>query len=401
MAPPFASAPRGAATPVTPAGTPSAAAGRGKPALRSELLFNLAFLAAGALLLGIGTALLAPVLVSQTLGAAMVTALVAADVAIFILFGRYLVSRHVTGPLDALVGATDAVAGGRLDARAPEAATRELDALATSVNRMTERLLDAQSALVRAEKLASVGRLAAGVAHEIGNPLAAAGNYAEMLRRRGADPEALAGLARELERIDAIVKSVLEYARPRSSPREPLDLAEVASGAVALLTAQGALRQVAVEVAAPAPVRVLGERTALEQVCVNLLLNAVDAAGGGGRIGVSVSAVPPDGAAPRRSSDGVGGGARVGERRSADPPRYIDGGARAVQLVIGDSGPGVPAEDRSRIFDPFFTSKPPGKGTGLGLALVQRIVHDHGGRVDVRDAREGGAAFVVTLLEAP
>src|SRR3970040_2415463 len=102
-----------------------------------------------------------------------------------------------------------------------------------------------------------------------------------MLRRRGADPEALAGLARELERIDAIVKSVLEYARPRSSPREPLDLAEVASGAVALLTAQGALRQVAVEVAATAPVRVLGERTALEQVCVNLLLNAVDAAGAG------------------------------------------------------------------------------------------------------------------------
>jgi signal transduction histidine kinase len=385
----------------TPAGG-SAAARRAKPSLRTELLFNLAFLAAGALLLGIGTALLAPVLVSRTLGAAMVTALVAADVAIFILFGRYLVSRHVTGPLDALVGATDAVAGGRLDARAPQAATRELDALATSVNRMTERLLDAQSALVRAEKLASVGRLAAGVAHEIGNPLAAAGNYAEMLRRRGADAEALAGLARELERIDAIVKSVLEYARPRSSPREPLDLAEVAGGAVALLTAQGALRAVAVDLAAPGggAARVRGERTALEQVCVNLLLNAVDAAGARGRVGVSVSLATPEGGAPppRRSSDGAG--ARLGERRSADPPHYIDSGARAVQLVVGDSGPGVPPEDRSRVFDPFFTSKPPGQGTGLGLALVQRIVHDHGGRVDVRDAREGGAAFVVTLPEA-
>src|SRR3989338_1934942 len=103
------------------AGAPPAAARRVKPSLRAELLFNLAFLAAGALLLGIGTALLAPVLVSRTLGAAMVTALVAADVAIFILFGRYLVSRHVTGPLDALVGATDAVAGGRLDARGPAA----------------------------------------------------------------------------------------------------------------------------------------------------------------------------------------------------------------------------------------------------------------------------------------
>lgn len=381
-------------TPDTPPPAP-----RDKPSLRTELLSNLAFLAAGALLLGISTALVAPLLASTTTGLAMVVALIAADVAIFLLFGRYLVSRHVTTPLDALVGATDAVAGGRLDARAPEAATRELDALAISVNRMTERLLDAQGAVVRAEKLASVGRLAAGIAHEIGNPLAAAGNYAEMLRRRGADPEVLAGLQRELERIDTIVKSVLEYARPRVSPREPLDLGEVAGGAVALLASQGALRHVALDTAALAPIRVRGERIALEQVCVNLLLNAVDAAGPGGRIALSAGVVALDGAVRRRDSDGNGGGL-PGRRRASDPLRFLESAGSAVQLVIADSGPGVPDEDKARIFDPFFTSKPPGKGTGLGLALVQRIVHDHGGRIDVRDAREGGAAFVVTLPEA-
>jgi signal transduction histidine kinase len=166
---------------------------------------------------------------------------------------------------------------------------------------------------------------------------------------------------------------------------------------VELLRAQGALRQVEVTaVVSPAPV--LGDHTALEQVCVNLLLNAVDAAGAGGRISVTVGVVTLDGPAPRRSSDAANRLAAT-PRRSAEAPRFLDGRSRAVQLVVGDSGPGVPEEDRTRIFDPFFTSKPPGRGTGLGLAIVQRLVHDHGGRVDVRTAREGGAAFVVILPE--
>jgi two-component system, NtrC family, sensor kinase len=369
---------------------------RAKPSLRAELLFNLAFLAAGALLLAVATALIAPLLGDTTLGVVLVVVLVAADVAIFILFGRYLVSRLVTGPIDALVAVTDAVARGRLEQRAPETATRELATLADSVNRMTERLLDAQGALVRAEKLASVGRLAAGVAHEVGNPLAAATNYAEVLRRRGADAEVLAALGRELGRIDAIVKSMLEYARPRAAaPREPLDLGVLAREALRLLEAQGVLRGRTLHTAGLAAAPVLGEKTALEQVCVNLLLNAAHAAGESGTISVAAG---PAAEAPvaRRSSDGAVFG---GERRSGELPRYLERGGRAVQLVVGDSGPGVRAEDAARIFDPFVTTKEPGKGTGLGLAIVQRIVHDHGGRVDVRQAREGGAAFVVTLPE--
>lgn len=368
---------------------------RAKPSLRAELLFNLAFLAAGALLLAVATALIAPLLGDTTLGVVLVVVLVAADVAIFLLFGRYLVSRLVTGPIDALVAATDAVARGRLEQRAPEAATHELATLADSVNRMTERLLDAQGALVRAEKLASVGRLAAGVAHEVGNPLAAATNYAEVLRRRGGDAEVLAALGRELGRIDAIVRSMLEYARPRAAaPREPLDLGAVAREALGLLEAQGVLRGRTLDTAGLAAAPVLGEKTALEQVCVNLLLNAAHAAGESGTISVATGRAT---AAPmaRRSSDSAvfSGGRRGGT------PRYLDHGGGAVQLVVGDSGPGVRAEDAPRIFDPFVTTKEPGKGTGLGLAIVQRIVHDHGGRVDVRQAREGGAAFVVTLPE--
>src|SRR6185295_11095848 len=150
-----------------------------------------------------------------------------------------LMARFVTGPIDALVDATEAVASGELTRRAPAAGTRELDRLAASVNRMTERLLDAQGALVRAEKLASVGRLAAGIAHEIGNPLAATGNYLEVLRRRGAEPEVVAAIQRESDRIDAIVRSLLDYARPGPQVRESLALAGVVQRAVELLRAQG------------------------------------------------------------------------------------------------------------------------------------------------------------------
>ena len=133
----------------------SGAATHPKPSLRTELLLNLAVLAAGALVLAVCSAMLAPLLGRGLLGFGLLMALVVADVAIFIGFGRYLVTRLVTEPMELLVGATQAVASGEMARRAPPGATQEFERLAESVNLMTERLLDAQSALVRAEKLAS------------------------------------------------------------------------------------------------------------------------------------------------------------------------------------------------------------------------------------------------------
>lgn len=373
-----------------------------KPPIRAELLFNLAFLAAGALVLAVVSAFLAPLFGKSDLGFLLLAGLVAADVVIFIAFGRYLVSRLVTGPIETLVEATQAVAAGELTRRAPGAATRELDRLADSVNRMTERLLDAQSALVRAEKLASVGRLAAGVAHEIGNPLSAIGNYVELLRRRGADPELVGAIERESARIDTIVRSLLDYARPRGEDRAAIGLSEVVAGAVELLRAQGVLRAVTIEVSAdPLAPPVWGDRMALEQVFVNLLLNAVDAAGEGGRINVLTGpTLLGDGHETQRRASDPAGTPAADDRRERRSGRHLAGvpdGSRAAQVVVADNGPGVPDDQIERIFDPFVTTKPPGKGTGLGLAIVQRIVHDHGGRVDVARAREGGAAFTVML----
>jgi two-component system, NtrC family, sensor kinase len=353
---------------------------RATPSLRTELLFNLGFLAGTALVLAVATAYLAPLLIRSDLGSVLLAMLVGADLVIFVGFGRYLIHRLVTGPMDALVETTQAVAEGQLTRRAAPGGTLEFDRLAASVNRMTERLLDAQGLLVRAEKLASVGQLAAGVAHEIGNPLSAIGNYVEVLKRRGGDPELVAAITREAERIDQIVRTLLAYASPRDAHPEVLDVAAVVDGVVVLLTAQGALRPVTVvhEPAAEVP-RVRGDRSGLEQVFVNLLLNAVDAAGPGGQVRVRSAAVRTGAVGAGRSLSGV------------------PDDAAAAAVTVEDSGPGVAEALRGRIFDPFFTTKEPGKGTGLGLAIVQRIVHDHGGRIDVETSPLGGAAFTVTL----
>ena len=376
-----------------------------KPALRTELLFNLAFLAAGALVLAVVSAILAPLLGKSNLGFLLLAGLIVADVAIFIAFGRYLVSRLVTGPMETLVEATQAVAAGELTRRAPGAATRELDRLADSVNRMTDRLLDAQGALVRAEKLASVGRLAAGIAHEVGNPLSAIGNYVEVLRRRGADPELITAIERESGRIDGIVRSLLDYARPRRADRAAMSLADVVAGAVDLLRAQGVLRPVHVDVSAdPEAPPVWGDRVALEQVFVNLLLNAVDAAGEGGRITIVTGPTVLGGSGDARRASDPAGASPAEDRRRRRAGRHLSGvpdGSRATQVVVADNGRGVPDDQIERIFDPFFTTQAPGKGTGLGLAIVQRTVNDHGGRVDVARAREGGAAFTVILPAHP
>src|SRR5256885_13488035 len=246
---------------------------RTKPALRTELLFYLSFLAAAALLVGVATTVVAT---SMAPGWEywMVMVLVALEVGIFLVFGRYLVARLVLRPLDRLMSTADAVADGDLNARAPDAETRDFATLAERLNRMTDHLLDAQSQLVRSEKLASIGRLAAGVAHEGGNPLGAIGTYVEVLRRRGADPEVMAGLTRELERVDRIVRSLLDYARPQGDTLVPVDPGKVARAAFELLRAQGAFRNVSADTDVGMHVpEVMGRAHVLEQTLVNLLLD--------------------------------------------------------------------------------------------------------------------------------
>src|SRR5438874_1611604 len=366
---------------------------RAKPALRTELLFYLSFLTAAALLLGVATMLFVTSFAPEGTFA-LVMLMVALEVGVFVVFGRHLVSRLVLWPLERVVATADAVADGDLERRAPDAETRDFSTLAERINRMTDHLVDAQGQLVRSEKLASIGRLAAGIAHEVGNPLGAIGTYVEVLRRRGGEPEVVSGVSRELERLDRIVRGLLDYARPHDEALAPLDAGAVAQGAYGLLEAQGALKLVraTLEVAPDLP-RMLGRAHLLEQAVVNLVLNAVDAAGDGVVIlGVRAWAYESRRASPRRASDPQ---RTAFPRRPESRPARTDfvAGQRGVLLYVADSGPGVPPEDREQVFDPFYTTKEPGRGTGLGLAIVARAVHDMGGVVWVDTAREGGAAF--------
>ena len=365
-----------------------------KPALRTELLFYVSFLAAAALLVGEATILVVSTYASPRAFVLVMLVVAALEGGIFVVFGRYLVTRLVLWPLDRVVAAADAVADGDLARRAPDAETQDFATLAERLNRMTDHLLDARGQLVRSEKLASIGRLAAGIAHEVGNPLGAIGTYLDVLRRRGAEPELVAGMTRELERIDRIVRGLLDYARPKEEPLAALQPAVVVRGAYELLEAQGALKAVRPTLdLAPGVPEILAQAHFLEQAIVNLMLNAVDAAPGGlVVVGARAWAYEPRRLPLKRESDPMTATfPRMPERRPARAE--FSAGQPGALLFVADSGAGVPADDRDKIFDPFYTTKPPGRGTGLGLAIVGRAVHDMGGVVWVDTAREGGAAF--------
>lgn len=228
-----------------------------------------------------------------------------------------------------------------------------------------------QRQVVRAERLATLGELAAGVVHELNNPLTSITVYAEYLVRKLDAKGAEAGDLEKLRRIGASAQRILrfsrdlvQYARPSSQNLEPIDLAAVVRQSVSIcehLVERGGIT-LAVEVDPELPViHAIGGQ--LEQVLINLITNAVHAVENGGRVEV---------------------------RALADTPS-------TVLLEVADSGPGIAEADRDKIFEPFFTTKPDGKGTGLGLPIVRNIVDQHRGEIRVVRSELGGAAFRVIL----
>src|SRR4051812_32833663 len=260
-----------------------------RSSLRTELLVNFAILAVAALFFAVATVVLLYDRVDPASGVVFISFLVAVDVTVVVAFGAFQIDRLIVGPLRDTAAAAEAIARGDLHRRVAPQNSLELNQVADSVNRMTERLLEEQAHLVRAEKLASVGRLAAGIAHEIGNPLGALNGYSHILRGYvTSNPQALdavAGFDRETARIDRIVRGLLDYARPRRATPLSIDINESVRHVVDLLSAQGVLRRVSLrlELAGESP-RVHGERHDLEQLLVNLLLNASHAVEGTGTI---------------------------------------------------------------------------------------------------------------------
>jgi signal transduction histidine kinase len=195
------------------------------------------------------------------------------------------------------------------------------------------------------------------------------------------------------------MRGMLEYARPRRRTSGAVDVSSVAQRASNMLRDQGALRGVTLHesfgVALPP---LSGDRHEMEQVFVNLLLNAVDALDGKGDIFFVTQCVPfSEIFGPARRADDPRGINMVREQ-SARLRAWLNSvgePTRVMKIIVADNGPGVPVTDSERVFDPFYTTKDPNKGTGLGLAIVSRIIESMGGTIWVRQAREGGAAFMI------
>lgn len=246
----------------------------------------------------------------------------------------------------------------------------ELEEQLEEIERSHRELKQTQESLIRSEKMASVGHLAAGVAHEVGNPLAAVMGYADLLRDRSLDAESADDIAdrtlAQLERIRDIIRQLLDYSRT-DSESEPtaVNLEKVIDEAVHLVEATPQGRDIDIEVdigeELPPARAISGE---LEQVLVNLLLNAVQA-----------------------MDDDEG-------------PNHLEVAAHsdsdAVVVDIRDTGPGIDDEIAERIFDPFFTTREPGEGTGLGLAIAHRLVARAEGELELVDG-DGGAHFRIHL----
>jgi signal transduction histidine kinase len=312
------------------------------------------------------------------------------DALVLIVLGSVLLNRYLVRPIQRLTGLTEEIAAGDLGQMLEPTGANEIGKLSTSLNRMSERLREdrenidryiqslreaneqlkrTQEELVRSEKMASVGRLAAGLAHEIGNPLGVILGYVDLLQKHltteGERADYLRRIEDEINKMNKVIRDLLDFSRP--SPRDvgQIDVNRVVEECISLVSFQKTFQATTVSLRLKEKIPTIWmDPHQLQQVLVNLILNALDAMPQGGGLTVETH--------PAAESSGV-------------------------EIRIEDTGEGIGAEDLYRIFDPFFTTKGPGKGTGLGLTICHRIVESWGGHVAVRSTLAVGTTFTVTL----
>jgi two-component system NtrC family sensor kinase len=302
----------------------------------------------------------------------------------------------ITRPMRLMVQATEMIAGGDLSHRVELGTADEFGHLAASFNRMTENLANAQDnlaqwgrtlekrvedrtrelretqdALVTSEKLASLGKMAAGVAHEINNPLTSILINAHLLLERNptdaAARENLTMIADETTRCAQIVRGLLEFSRMTPSQTAPASFNEIIERTIQLLEKQALVRNIViVKTLDPGLPPLELDKNKIQQVFSNLIINAIEAMPEGGRLTVT----------SRPSADGLG-----------------------VEAEFADTGVGIRKENLSKLFDPFFTTKT--FGTGLGLAVSYGIIRRRGGTIDVRSDVGRGSVFTVKLPFQP
>jgi two-component system NtrC family sensor kinase len=304
----------------------------------------------------------------------------------------YFLTRSMVRPLEEMVVVSNDIAGGDLDRRVRVVGQGEFALLSRSFNAMldrigemntqleqwaetlerkvqerTEQLARTQAVMARQQHLASIGQLAAGVAHEINNPLTGVLTFAHLLRDKenmdAQDKEDLDVIINETIRAGEIVSGLLDFARERTSKREPLAINEVIRQTMRLMRSQKPVKRVAIEEQLDGNLpKVNGDKNQLEQVLLNLSLNACEAMPDGGTLTIRTLA-----------QDGN------------------------VLVKVTDTGCGIKKEHLDRIFEPFFSTKPVGKGTGLGLSVSYGIVQQHGGSLEVDSVEGAGTTFTIVL----
>lgn len=397
--------------------------------LRRELIVALALLLAAALVLaGVAVLLWLPVGSSTRTVVLFLAALLALDVGIFLIVGDYVLRQVVLSPVRSIQSGAEAISRDDYSHRIQVEGAKEFRRLAANVNEIGVKLIqnqkrlsdnirslnevnraltEARDELVRAEKLASAGQLAAGIAHEIGNPLGAVLGYLEVAeRRQTVSQDMIEDMQREARRIDRIVKGLLDYARPRQPAPRTIEVNEVVRGALELVESQGHFKDIDLILSlGDAVPPVMADAHQLEQIMVNLLLNAAQAVDSSQRrwIRVSTEMLPFEATLPpaRRRDDPPGIDyshlRRLQARREGLTPPPVSKGANVVRISVRDSGPGIPPEIGDRVFDPFFSTKETGQGTGLGLAVSARLIEAMGGTIQVETPEGGGACFSIYI----
>jgi two-component system, NtrC family, sensor kinase len=354
------------------------------------------------------------------------------DAFVLIIFGSFLLSRVLVNPMKDLVQLTNRISSGDFSQRIEVTNKNEIGQLMESFNRMIDRLKEnqeslgnylesleatnkqlkeAQEELIRTEKLATVGRFAAGVAHEVGNPLGAILGYTSILRKEGIDGEESKDYMRriegEIERINKIVRGLLDFARPSKLELREIEVNKIIENTLSLLTYQANLNKIQTQLDLQSDLPLVkGDESQLSQVFINIILNAIDAMPTGGILQIQtqrhlVEYLEVDRSqpiyAPRRSGDPLE--SNYSHLRRHHPfstgLTKFSRGERLVRVRITDTGSGIRKEDLDNIFDPFFTTKAPDKGTGLGLSISLKIVESLGGEIRVESEVGKGTTFEI------
>lgn len=307
-------------------------------------------------------------------------------------FGYYLLSKTVVNPVHKLISLTKDISRGvtpvttnigkiseinklqeALFSMSDEidASKKKLEINIDNLEAANKKLVETQKELIATEKMASLGKLSAGVAHEIGNPLSAISGYMEILGKgRDLDQEQknkfLEKISSEIDRINRIISTLLDYAKPREIMESKADLNEIINKAVELLDNQGIFKRLKLEMSlSPNPLPIMVDEFQLLQVFINLLINAKDAVALGDNGQISISS-------------------------------YLNDDNMA-EVSFKDNGSGIDSENLDKIFDPFFTTKEPGSGTGLGLSISHRIIKQFDGNITVSSNLGDGTEFILTF----